>query len=378
MPTLVTRYVDTRSPAGGNGTTPSTGSGDPNRAYPNLSASLAATSASFPDLVSADIILKIECAGGLDTSSLQSAHAPNFVSDYDRYLWIAVNSQSKHQGVWDTAKYTIASSGNTTRVIALDNITALKLEGLQIENRALNGIWSVITNINATTQNRELQIIDCHIRSISGSGNNVSAISFPYIIRKNLVLINNIIHGPFSTAIASSFIPSGSKPTIIHNNTIVGAFGTGINLSSAVTPTTNSIYNNIVIMSGSGTTAYVTSSGIPLFTGNNISSDNTSPQTNLRNINIQFVNTASGDFRLTDRLSPAVNAGADLSTDILYPLITDVAGNIRGTGRGGRPWDIGALEYQRPPNVINNTTGRQFVISSTGSRGRVIGSNTWG
>ena len=375
MPTLVTRYVDTRSPAGGNGTTPSTGSGDANRAFNNFSASLAATSASFPDLVSADIILKIECAGGLDTGSLGVAYAIDYITDYDRYLWIAASSESKASGIWDNSKYVLSHAAGLSRLFNINNIRKVRFEGLQIENRSTNGVWAIMTSTTSTPNDKEVQVIDCHLRSISGSGNAGAGISIGQVMRKNVVVVNTIIEGAFSPAIQCSFAQSGSQPTVIHNNTIFGGIGTGIALGSVATPTTNSIYNNIVIMSGSGTTAFSTSSGIPLFTGGNISSDNTSPQIDLRNIIVQFVNTASGDFRLIDRLSPAVNTGTNLTTDILYPFATDIAGNIRGTGRGGRAWDIGAVEYQRPSTIVDSTTSPLVFSDNFNRANGPLGSN---
>jgi hypothetical protein len=376
MPTIVTRYVDTRSPAGGNGTTPSTGSGDVNRAYASLSESLAAESSSRGDLVARDEILRIECAGGLDTSSANPPFAPSFISDYDRYLWITANSASRHLGTWDGTKYTIASSGNNTSVMSINNTKVIRLEGLQLENRSTNGVWTILNLSDATTQDRELRIIDCHMRSISGSGNNGSGISLPYILRKSLIVVNTIIHGNFGVGLRNDYSSSGSRPTIIYNNTIVGAI-TGSYLEFTNSVVSQSIYNNIVQVVPNGI-GYVTTSGIPLTTGNNISSDNTSPQVALRNLTIPFVNTASGNFNLTDRSSPAVNTGTNLSTDILYPFTTDIAGNIRGSGRGGRSWDIGALEYQRPANVvvrnIDNTSNILFSDDFNRADG-TVGSN---
>jgi hypothetical protein len=381
MPTIVTRYVDTRSTAGGNGTTPSTGSGDANRAFNNLSASLAATSASFPNLVSTDTLLKIECAGGLDTSS--GTHSPNFITDDSRYLWITANSSSRSNGTWDGSKYTIATPGNNTSVIAINNVKNLVLEGLQIENRTSVGTYVVISLTDAITQDRTLSIVDCYLRATSGSesggvgGTVGAAINYPYNIRKSLTVVNTVIHGKFSRGIDAGGSLSGSK-FAIYNNTIYDVSGSGISVAGFASFTTTSMYNNIVISSRPDTLAYATSSVAGNFFENNISSDNSSPSTNLRNITVPFVDPATGNFNLTDRSSPAVNTGTNLSTDILYPFATDIAGNIRGTGRGGRSWDIGALEYQRPANIvvrnIDNTANILFSDNFNRADGS-IGSN---
>lgn len=379
MPTLVTRYVDTRSPVGGNGTTPSTGSGDPNRAYPNLSASLAAESSSRGDLVALDQILKIECAGTVDTSCTDLI-IPAFNTDYNRYVSITVNSASRHVGIWDTgSKYTVASSGPATTLFYVDNIKVISFDGLQMENRSTNGTFYIIRNVNTADIERQLTVTNCHLRALGVGPFNGQAISFGYIIRKNVVAINNIIHGPFDVGILCDYQLSGSRPTVIYNNTIYGAKSFGISTNFANAVVTHSLYNNIVIMSSSNGQSYETSSTNFVRTGNNISSDAFSPQAALQNINVQFVNTASGDFRLTDRSSPAVNTGANLSNDILYPFTTDVAGNVRATGAGGRQWDIGALEYQRPTTVIQSGSAVRgnVIVSPTGIRGLAISSNTW-
>ena len=362
MPTLVTRYVDTRSPAGGNGTTPSTGSGDANRAYANLSASLAAESSSRGNLVSRDELLKIECTGGPDTGS--NTHEPRFITDESRYLWITANSSSRSNGVWDGSKYTVSGPTNLTSVFRIDFIKNLFLEGLQIENRTPIGTYVIINLTDSITQGRTLKVVDCYLRATSGSetggvGGTVGpAISYTYAIRKSLTMVNTIIHGKFSHGIYASDALSGSN-FAFYNNTIYDVSGSGVDIAFA-SLTTASMYNNIIMSYRPNVLAYQTSSGNGNFFGNNISSDNSSPSTNLRNINIQFANPVAGDFRITDRLSPAINAGFNLTNDVLYPFTTDIAGNIRGVGKSGRSWDIGALEYQRPSTIVSTNTLSSF------------------
>ena len=105
MPTLITRYVNVNSPAGGNGTTPATGSGDANRAYPGYLAALTAESSSRTNLVSRDEILKLDCAGGVDFAV--DPDLPNFTTDATRYVWIYSAPENSHRGIWDTSKYLI-------------------------------------------------------------------------------------------------------------------------------------------------------------------------------------------------------------------------------------------------------------------------------
>jgi hypothetical protein len=55
---------------------------------------------------------------------------------------------------------------------------------------------------------------------------------------------------------------------------------------------------------------------------------------------VVFVNAAGGDYRLADSDTYAKDRGMNLSADSNLPVTTD----IRGSGRGGVAWDIGAYE----------------------------------
>ena len=366
MPTIITRYVDTRSPAGGNGTTPSTGSGDANRAYPNLSASLATQYNIIPDLTGSDSILKIECAGTIDSASNSSAQLriPPFSTDYTRYVWVTANSASRHTGTIDYNKYIIANfGGNTAVILAVDDIKVLKLEGLQIENRSTNGIWNVINAV--APADSQLTIDRCIIRSVSASTNPGNGISLPGVVKKSLRLSNTIIQGNFIYGIQHDYAQSGSQPSYYYNNTIQGFTNAGIYVGQHAPEVQVYIKNNM--LSGSAN-CLVTSSNTTAST--NITSDATSTQANLRNITPNFVNASvtGSNFQLYDRNAPGVNQGTNLSADSIYAFTTDIAGTTRASGATGQSWDIGAFEYVRPASnllVPTITTVHQSDFTGT-------------
>lgn len=343
MPTTVTRYVNTNSTAGGNGTTNATTGA--NRAYALLRDALDAEFIAYPNLVTSDIILKVICAGGVDTSgTLPIFEIPAFTTDETRYLHVVADTGSRATAVWDINKYILTHTGGTSAVVFPNAIKVSKWEGLQIENRSTNGVWSVI-NANDVGQDSILTVDGCYIRSISGSGNNNVGINLNSTggIRRALRVSNTIVHGDFATGIACNFAANGSSGSYYYNNTVFGNFiNQGILLDNLGTGVTGSVKNNIVSGSGGNGSYFLDAGSGQILTATNISSDATSPQTTLRNINSRlfFVSTASGDFRITG--GAAVDAGTNLSTDPIYAFSTDINGTTRPVNG---TWDIGAYEF---------------------------------
>lgn len=368
MPTLITRYVNVNSPMGGNGTTPATGSGDANRAYSGFLAALTSESASRTNLVSRDELLKLDCAGGVD--AFPSSVLPSFTTDTTRYVWIYSAPENSHRGIWDTSKYAIVSAGNISVVINIDNIPNLQFEGIQIENRSTNGVWSIFGLSNAVLQDRTLDMHRCFLRSISGSGNAGSALNMQYIIRKSTQITNTIIQGAFGTAITIGYAQSGSRNSIMYNNTLYGCVS-GTLLNNNETQAAFHLKNNIISSIGP---SYTTASTSNITSSNNISSDDTSPNIQFRNMVPSFVSTISSslNLQLSDNDTIAKDRGASLVNDSIYPFSTDIANNPRPQRFSS--WDIGALENPNGKNKIVVSTavmGKPFTISQT-SVGRLI------
>jgi hypothetical protein len=369
MPTTVTRYVNTNSTAGGNGTTNATTGA--NRAYADLSASLAAEFTATPNLVTSDIVLKIVCSGGADTSPINSSFltVPAFTTDETRYLYVVADTGSRATATWDINKYILTNTGNTGLILSVENIKVSRWEGLQIENRSTNGVWGIINNTNPL-QDSILTVDGCYLRSISGSGNNANAINVGQAVRKALRVYNTIIHGAFDNGIRNTFPAAGSSASAYYNNTLFGNFiSAGIVFDNIGSNVTGSIKNNIV--SGSGTLGSYVLDVVngQVLTATNISSDATSPQTTLRNINstLFFRSTASGDFRTIG--SVATDAGTDLSTDPLYAFSTDINGTTRPINGS---WDIGAYELPVNTAIVNTSAGWVTPIQFTNTAGGTL------
>lgn len=366
--------MNTNSTAGGNGTTNATTGA--NRAYALLRDALDAEFIAYPNLVTSDIILKVICAGGTDTSGTSPIfEIPAFTTDETRYLHVVADTGSRATATWDINKYILTNTGNTAGVFFPNAIKVSKWEGLQIENRSTNGVWSVI-NGSSVSQDTILTVDGCYLRSITGSGNNTRGINLNATggTRKALRVFNTIIHGDFSTGMGVGFPAAGSSASLFYNNTVFGNFiNGGINLESFGTGVTGSVKNNIVSGSGTNGSYFLDAGSGQILTATNISSDATSPQTTLRNINSRlfFVSTASGDFRITG--GAAVDAGTNLSTDPIYAFSTDINGTTRPVNG---TWDIGAYEFISIPGVLASLnqvgTGTLFSLTQNPSLGTFV------
>lgn len=334
MPSIITRYVNTNSTAGGNGTTSATGSGDANRAYANLSTALSASYSAYPDLVASDIVLKIDCAGGQDTS-IASYYIPAFTTDETRYLWLYCSPTNGHTGSWDTSKYHVKPSAGSGYLIATDNIKVIKFEGLQIENPNAITAYTVINAFSA--QDGSIHTMDrCFIRTTGVNAGDGNGLRVGGAVKKALRVTNNIFQGKFQPAIGCTYAAVGSSGSYIYNNTIVQAYSGILLFGHASNNPVVEVKNNIVSASNDN---YVLETYV--VTSNNISSDATSPDTAYRSRTVTFVDAANNNFQLSGSDTQARTSGSNLTT-ASYAVATDVSGQTRPTAGS---WDIGASQY---------------------------------
>ena len=213
----------------------------------------------------------------------------------------------------------------------------------------------------------------CPIPNQSGAGVITEGTSSGNIeICNNLVFNNKVTLGGNFSGQAYAAINMGGHNNgynfKIYNNTVYGTGTTGsgaINncevygIRSAGDDNEDSYYNNIVqnVTNGSTGTGTIAAcynstitSGVNILTGGNISDDTSSPQSTLRNITVDFVDTANDNYHLADTtnnhtyvIGKASSSGIESDDIDGSPRATGAAANYSDSGTS---WDIGADEFR--------------------------------
>lgn len=161
---MITRYVNTASTTGGDGTTNATSGA--NRAYPTLRAALDAIGASLSDAMT----IVCDGAGGADTSDCDQG-AWDFTTTASNYLLITTQGSARHQGKWDTAKYHRAVTNQNG---LYNNLAAhIRFDGLQVQvtvNDAAQYIVYKTINANLTATDIDCRITNCIAKGVMTSG----------------------------------------------------------------------------------------------------------------------------------------------------------------------------------------------------------------
>ena len=333
----VTRYVNTASTSGGDGTTNNTTGAT--RAYHTLLAAEAGEQGDAGDDVN------IICDGTEDASEVVFLTA-NWTTSTTNFVLVSVNTGSVHAGTFDTGKYykelnrTYASGIRST-------MPHLKIDGLQIKTA-----YASSNCINLATFAGRVSNCLAH-GDDSSSGQN--GISWGASSGTGTIIINDNVVWDF---VQYGLRKSGYLTSCTHGifNNTANNCGYGINLSSGLNSNTEA-YNNILV--GSATTDWVSSDTITN-TDNNITSDTSSPDTAHQSITVDFA--GAGDHQTDD--TDVVGNGTNLSTGFLFDFTTDCIGEDRGSS-----WDIGAFQ-----NVGGNLAGTAAGVG--GASGELTGAGT--
>jgi len=314
MATTVTRYVNTASTAGGDGTTNATSGAT--RAYAGLQAAITAQASARPNLVSNDELLYVLCEGtAADTAPVIIT---GFTTDSTRYVWIAGNSTAagRHLGVWSASHYRVQVNAASAKAI-VDDEEWTRIEGIQAynSNAGSEGVLKVFGLAGTVT----------YEGLILRGGDIASPVIFQDQGTASMTVRNCVVYG------GSDGIASSGATTLLENVTIAGNSARGV-VRNAGTLICRNCYAG-----GSGSGADYASTG----TYTNCRSEDGSQSTTVVDYSVSagayFVNITAGseDFHL-GASSALIGAGTDLSGT----FTTDIDNQTRSV-----PWDIGADEF---------------------------------
>lgn len=335
--TVVTRYVRTDCANNGDGTAAScAASGGAAGAYTSLDNALTDTTSDYPNLVSSDVQLNIDCAGA--TADITDVNINGFTTDATRYVAIYTTQLNRHDGKWNTSKYRLEAAGYDA-VIRM-NDQNIVIDGLQIYNTKASAGGGTPGHgiVIETSDNSCVAVIK---NTILKHGSDVTNQAAKGIADEHggdtctIALINNIA---YDWIIGITARTSSNDNVYVYNNTVIDSSDVDFDLRLYGSGATLTLKNNLAQAPGTG---YSTdgSSGATYTHSNNLSEDTSSPDDTYDSSAVTFVNEAGDDFHLDSTDIYAKNNGTDLSA-AAQGFTTDIDGESRTMA-----WDIGADEY---------------------------------
>ena len=344
-----TRYVDTGSTAGGDGTTSATSGA--NRAYVSLLAAITA----MPSPLTEDWTIVCAATGGAADASVASTTGKN-LSTFTLTITAAAAHRASRQ--WSTAKYRLSRAQQFAPVLDLVAVGNTIVEWLQIENTDSTGdngqsgvhVWPTGTSIHT--------IQKCFIRSSGNAGGRAVSLHSAAAATGTLRVGNCILKG-FKQGVGQEQY-GATVSHVLYNVLCYGQSERGINFDN--NEGANKWVKNVAIQ-GTPTACYYVLGGT-VNSATDLTEDATSPQVGLRNLAIAFVDEAGGDFGLAAGDTAAKGAGTDLSGDAKWAITDDIDGNVRSV-----PWNIGPTQDALVPDTgfleLANGTDRLLWANGT-------------
>lgn len=339
MPTTVTRYVNTNSTAGGDGTTSATSGA--NRAYASLSGWEAARQR---NLVTADEIEVVECMGtNADTTACDIS---GWTTDATRYIVIQCTGANRHTGVWDTNKYRLDVASGGWALISRMGFT--RVFGLQIAYSASGGSVLYLYGPSVTMTGYFAYNIIRHKNT--GTGGTIFNAQRSDGTASCYFYNNLLIDSGQNTGVSVSNGASFLGTCYVENNTIIrptpNTTGSGINSSNLTYARNNIIY-------GYGNTNTYTYTGSNLV-GDNNSTDSTdtmagTPYNNKISQTFSFIDVAGLNFDLKPSDTGAIGRGMQISS-LSSGLTDDIIGRARPSNRGFV--SVGCFERPVGDNIL--------------------------
>ena len=322
---LVTRFVNTGSTAGGDGTTNNTSGAT--RAYASLNEW---ESNEQTDLVSDGDTHEVTCEGGIDSANLTisswGTNSTNFPT-----IKTTVDDPS---GIFDSGKYFLDRGTGLGAILSINDDNT-KLSGIQFRRDGPGGVGSqrpcIVIAAQAAGNTHDIENCIFHSIAAAASAQKVgiySGDSDTVLTVKNCLFFNFDDTNDDGIDIAAQTAGTAKLINNTFQNCTVGLAG----LSN--TKVTNNVFQDC------GTDVSGT-----VDTGN--SSDNLSDaasglpgSNNVHSATLTFVNKAGDDFHLASGDTSAIGAGIGPSSDSDV-LTTDVDGDARS----GTTCDIGFDEF---------------------------------
>ena len=293
------------------------------------------------NLVSANIILNVACyADGADNAAVTitgwTTGADNYIKIYTPVSTSEVGVTQRHTGTWASGGYKLVAAELYNGVLDIrDN--HVRVTGLRIENTASEGSGTNLMGIQSRPGSGAEVHLSQNIILATGTGTGdykdcgISQYSSAGVLKA----WNNIIYD-FAAGFSSEWLTSGT--VVLYNNTIINPAYIGI-YPQGDAAVNFRLANNLIQGSSTWGNYYLSDLvGGADYSATNLSEDDTSPQSALRNKTVTFVGAA--DFHLDSSDTNAKDQGTDLSSDPDLAFSDDIDGNTRsGT------WDIGADEY---------------------------------
>ena len=321
--TTNTRYVNTASTAGGDGTTNATSGA--NRAYASLSEWETARDG---DLVTANTIEKVFCEGSAaDTTAVDIL---GWTTGASNYIDIVVDPSVRHNGTYQTTKYRLEVS----------NATAIEVEeayvrftGLQVfVTGALGARSTVLIDPGTATSDVRISQSIVKLAEADFSHNGIAANTAATVYVLNTLVISD------GVSTGSFLIQNlGLLATMnVYSVTGITAAGLGIRLNAA---TATVVAKNVLIQEGGAANAFQVNSGT-LTNTNCASSDATADDFggSGNRVNQTFTFVGAPDYHLAAGDAGAKDFGTDTSGEAAPLNFTVDIDNVTRTGT----WDIGA------------------------------------
>lgn len=171
---------------------------------------------------------------------------------------------------------------------------------------------------------------------VRGSGIEAADPDAVYVLR------NNIVTGFVGTYVNHGIHTAG--PAFVYNNTLVGN-----RIGLRVEHASSQVFNNLAV---NNQTDYVSWANAWSVTGNNVSSDASSPDDAFRNRDVVLVDVGANNFALAPWDTGALGQAVNLSVADHYSFNVDATGAQRQN-----PWDVGALMVGEvnnwPPFIVS-------------------------
>jgi hypothetical protein len=338
---MITRYVNTASTAGGDGTTNLTAGAT--RAFATLREALDALPGTLTDQTT------IYCEGAAADTGDTDQTPWDFITSPTNYLLITTVGAQRHQGVWNTGIYRLTQTNNNG--LYFNSSAHVRLDGLQVQITINNGSSFVgikLGNSNMTASNIDCRATNCLVKAIETSGSITGFNDRPFDAATgagNTVFINCVAidcnQGYNTDRLGARFYNCGAYDC---NYGFVDDGGTAIAKNCIAYSTTNQGFVGTFGGTGTSNNAEDDGNGVPGTGG-------------FSGTTFTLVNAAGDDFHLAEADIGARARGVNLSADATYPFSIDIDDQTR-TGT----WDIGPDQFVVETEAVVNVPGRRIYI----------------